>query len=256
MDQTKNSRKVAPCSASYRLTRYLCVFLLIVLIFTLATYMTNDQLKRTLEINGMKAVTADHYLMTNLVVYGRLLFAVVVSLGIAYLYRMFPFQREKLEKAEQKRSDAWLHALRIWCANAETLSKLDTIAIEKFVDEGLRPYDEAHKKELLGILLDLKESAAMPQQPKKVCLTYEGDLKAISNKENPRYRAELQAAVDLWLSFEADPLPAGCSPKSEITARLVDWQNDNHETFLDTPRDRITKMVNWDKDGNKQKPKF
>lgn len=246
-----NSIKIA-----FKILPWLFVLLMAAAIYVLIADVAGNLMKGMLDdIKGLKQVTAEHYVSANLIAYGRILVAFALAVCFGILFRVFPFQKDKQEKAEQKRSDVWLQALRIWCANAEKLSKLDPIAIEKFVDEALRPYDEEHKKELLGILLDIKESVETPQQPKKVCLTYEGNLKAISNKESPRYRAELQAAVDLWLSFEANPVPAGCSPKSEIAARLVDWQDENNEAFLDASRDRILKMVNWDKDGNKQKSK-
>lgn len=241
---------------AFKILPWLLVLLLAAAIYVVIADVAGKLMARMLDdINGLKQVTAEHYVAANLIAYGRVFVAFALAVCFGFLFRIFPFQRDKLEKDEQKRSDVWLQAIRIWCANAETLSKLDPITIEKFVDEGLRPFDEEHKKELFDILMEIKESVETPQQPKKVYLSYEGDLKAISNKENPRYRAELQAAVDLWLSFEANPVPAGCSPKSEVAARLVDWQDENNEAFLDASRDRILKMVNWDKDGNKQKSK-
>ena len=257
MKQAKDDQEEITTSTkiAFKLLPWVFVGAMVVLIYALVLNVVNVQLEKMLEFDGVKQVTAEHYVTANLISYARLSFAFAVSLGLGFLFRIFPYQRFRDQQNEEKRADNWIRALRIWCANTEKLSKLDPVLIEKFVNEGLRPYDEEHKKEVLGMLLDIKESIETPKQPKKVCLTYEGDLKAISNKENPRYRAELQAAVDLWLSFEVNPVPAGCSPKSEITARLVDWQDESHETFLDAQKDRITKMVNWDKDGNKQKPK-
>lgn len=255
-DDLEELEKSKSIQIAFKILPWLLVLFMASAIFAITAVVATELMTKMLDtVDGLKQVTAEHYVAANLIAFGRVVLAFALAVCFGILFRVFPFQKDKQEKAEQKRSDVWLQALRIWCANAEKLSKLDPIAIEKFVDEALRPYDEEHKKELLGILLDIKESVETPQQPKKVCLTYEGDLKAISNKESPRYRAELQAAVDLWLSFEANPVPAGCSPKSEIAARLVDWQDENNEAFLDASRDRILKMVNWDKDGNKQKSK-
>lgn len=81
------------------------------------------------------------------------------------------------------------------------------------------------------------------------------DVLKLFDKNHPRYRPELQAAVELWASFESKPVPDGLTPMQEIKLRLADWEVEHDCEFLESERKRICVMVNWDKDGNKQKPK-
>mgnify|MGYP001717616264 CR=1 FL=1 len=253
-DDVNNAGQIAK-EITLKLLPWLFLLVVIISLCAFMVFLANEQMGKMLELKGVKEITLENYVYTNLIGYARLVIAVALSCLLGWLFNIFPVQRRQSEKDFQRRSDAWLKAFRIWCANAETLSKLDPLLVEKFVDDGLKPFDGKDKKEILDILLEIKESSAMPQQKKNICISYEGELATISKKENSRYRAELHAALDMWLSFECAPVPSGCSPKSEIAARLVDWQNENGIKFLDSEVERICKMVNWDKDGNKQKPK-
>ena len=81
------------------------------------------------------------------------------------------------------------------------------------------------------------------------------DIQALTDKSNPRYRKELHAALCVWASFEHSPVPEGFTPKNEVGIRLADWENDHQMDLLESERKRIRVMVNWDKEGNKQRPK-
>lgn len=81
------------------------------------------------------------------------------------------------------------------------------------------------------------------------------DVRAMLDKSNPRYSKELHAALELWAGFESDSVPDGITPKTEIDARLKDWEVEHNHNFGTNGRKRILTMVNWDKNGNKQKPK-
>ncbi len=81
------------------------------------------------------------------------------------------------------------------------------------------------------------------------------DVRAMLDKSNPRYRPELHAALCVWTSFEHSPVPEGFTPKNEVGIRLADWENDHQMDLLESERKRIRVMVNWDKEGNKQRPK-
>lgn len=81
------------------------------------------------------------------------------------------------------------------------------------------------------------------------------DIRAMTDKSNPRYRNELHAALCVWASFERDPVPEGLTPKGAVLQRINQWAEDHDEYFRDSDISRISVMVNWDKNGNKQKPK-
>lgn len=81
------------------------------------------------------------------------------------------------------------------------------------------------------------------------------DVLKLFDKNHPRYRSELRAAVELWASFEAKPLPDGFSPMQEIRIRLADWEVENNCELKESERTRVRVMANWDKNGNKQEPK-
>lgn len=81
------------------------------------------------------------------------------------------------------------------------------------------------------------------------------DVRQLFDEKHPRARAELRAAVELWASFESKPVPNGLTTMQEIKLRLADWEVEHDCEFLESERKRVCVMVNWDKDGNKQKPK-
>lgn len=116
--------------------------------------------------------------------------------------------------------------------------------------------DEAQKT-MKPLPFDLRAQAQVGEYEGKESQssTVESVSALIFDKANPRYRAELHAAVELWTSFESKPVPKGLSPMQEIKIRLADWEVENNCELLDSERARIRVMVNWDKDGNKQRPK-
>ena len=71
-------------------------------------------------------------------------------------------------------------------------------------------------------------------------------LRKLLDPKHPRYRAELAAAVSVWSSFEQEKVPSDVTPKKECGARLSDWE-DEHESLGTTGRDRVLKVVNWEK---------
>ena len=81
------------------------------------------------------------------------------------------------------------------------------------------------------------------------------DIRALTDKNHPRYRNELHAALCVWASFERDTVPNGITAKDAVSRRINDWAEDNDVTFKRSEIDRIAVVVNWDKDGNKQRPK-
>lgn len=81
------------------------------------------------------------------------------------------------------------------------------------------------------------------------------DIQALTDKSTPRYRKELHAALCVWASFGRDPVPDGITVKDAVSRRINDWAEDNDVTFKRSEIDRIAVVVNWNKDGNKQRPK-
>lgn len=81
------------------------------------------------------------------------------------------------------------------------------------------------------------------------------NVRAMLDKNNPRYRKELHAAVMVWASFESKPEFKGLTAKDAVKRRLNDWTEKEDTTLQKSEYDRIAVMVNWDKDGNKQLPK-
>ena len=81
------------------------------------------------------------------------------------------------------------------------------------------------------------------------------DVRAMLDKCNPRYRPELHAALCVWASFEHDPVSDGMTVKDDVKRRINDWAEDNDAVFKKSEIDRIAVVVNWDKNGNKQRPK-
>lgn len=96
---------------------------------------------------------------------------------------------------------------------------------------------------------------AVPRATKPQESEVKSVLALVSDKENPRYRAELHAALSVWESFESKPVPDGLTTMQEIKLRLADWEVEHDYELLESERKRVRVMVNWDKDGNKQKPK-
>lgn len=79
------------------------------------------------------------------------------------------------------------------------------------------------------------------------------NIRALFDKDNPRYRPPLAAAVWLWCSFESKGVPVGMTPKQEAKRRLgaeippaisTDW--------TDRADEEILKMVNWQKKPKKE----
>ncbi len=79
------------------------------------------------------------------------------------------------------------------------------------------------------------------------------NIRALFDKDNPRYRPPLAAAVWLWCSFESKGVPVGMTPKQEAKRRLgaeippaisTDW--------TDKADEEILKMVNWQKKPKKE----
>ena len=79
------------------------------------------------------------------------------------------------------------------------------------------------------------------------------NIRALFDKDNPRYRPPLAAAVWLWCSFESKGVPVGMTPKQEAKRRLgaeippaisTDWTDKTDEEIL--------KMVNWQKKPKKE----
>lgn len=116
----------------------------------------------------------------------------------------------------------------------ETLA--DVIENEKFnVSE-----DEANEiRKNLGLVLE----------PDEVAQNANLKLAEIFNKDNPRYRPDLAAAVAVWLSYEIKGKDTAGTVKDDVIARLNDWSQG--EELGESERKRIAVMVNWDKTGSK-----
>lgn len=109
-----------------------------------------------------------------------------------------------------------------------------------------------------GINEGAKQKAEIPSFPDDQIIidgVTVADIRALADKSNPRYRNELHAALCVWASFEHEPVPEGVTVKDAVLRRLNDWAEDQDATFKKSEIDRIAVMVNWDKDGNKQRPK-
>ena len=121
---------------------------------------------------------------------------------------------------------------------------------------GFMPQEYVSSAEQLPTLQDQTEQprGATAEQEIIEGLTV-ADVLKLFDKNHPRYRPELRAAVELWTSFEAKPLPDGFSPMQEIRIRLADWEVEHNCELKESERTRVRVMANWDKNGNKQEPK-
>ena len=86
-------------------------------------------------------------------------------------------------------------------------------------------------------------------EPEEVAQTANLKLTEIFNKDNPRYRPDLAAAVAVWLSYEIKGKDTAGTVKDDVIARLNDWSQG--EELGESERKRIAVMVNWDKTGSK-----
>ena len=162
---------------------------------------------------------------------------------VTWLRGCLPYQVEARRDAGVRRCERLVPVAKELAAINGTVSPktvfetlADVIENEKFnVSED--ETNEVMKK--LGLVLE----------PEEVAQTANLKLTEIFNKDNPRYRPDLAAAVAVWLSYEIKGKDTAGTVKDDVIARLNDWSQG--EELGESERKRIAVMVNWDKTGSK-----
>lgn len=166
------------------------------------------------------------------------------------------------EKAERKRQKASGQLFSTWPPTPLEPERFPTL-------KAMAPEHRSSSASPEGMPQATQHTPSAPNAP-RACDDEEltpgvtiGALRRVFDKESPRYRPELAAALWLFASFER--YPVGDAPEDEqepnerltvkesASLRLNQWAEDNSLEFKKSERDRILKIVNWEKAPNKFK---
>lgn len=165
---------------------------------------------------------------------------VLYVLGLLWLFRLFPRQREELYEKYLRE----LHE-----ADRYETERLAAVYMTGRSEQERSISDQVNKERPKGI----SGGGVDVDKVEVVSGVTVADIRALFDKNSKRYRPPLAAAVWLWCSFEEKGVPDGKTPKQEAERRLgAEIPSEISTNWTDKEEGEILKMVNWQKTPTKK----